>query len=247
MGELDLARTLRRGDRGNKVRAVQEWISLNGIGLVTDGQFGPATEFAIKTFQKERGLAKSGIVGQSTFSELVAPMRQAVVGRAPEPTLGATVVAYAKQHLERQPREVGGQNRGPWVRLYMGGNEGEPWPWCAGFVCYVLKQACRAFGVPMPIRASFSCDSLAASAQEKGRFLPERTLDRTDVRPGMLFLNPRTSADWTHVGIVVDVSSIGQDVFLSIEGNTNDSGDREGYEVCRRIRSFRGKDFIRVD
>ena len=36
------------------------------------------------------------------------------------------------------------------------------------------------------------------------------------------------------------------DVFLSIEGNTNDGGSREGHEVCRRIRSFKDKDFIQT-
>jgi len=38
--------------------------------------------------------------------------------------LGQMVVAYAEQYLEQHPREVGGQNKGPWVRLYMEGNEG---------------------------------------------------------------------------------------------------------------------------
>jgi len=136
---------------------------------------------------------------------------------------------------------------GPWVRFYMAGNEGEPWPWCAGFACFVLKQACRTLGVPMPIQASFSRDSLAASAKDRGRFLSERTLNRADIKPGMLFLNRRTSTDWAHVGIVVDASDVAHEVFLSIEENTNDDGDREGNEVCRRIRGFKNKDFIRVD
>ena len=49
--------------------------------------------------------------------------------------------------------------------------------------------------------------------------------------------------DWTHTGIVFSLS---EETFESIEGNTNDSGDREGYEVCKRIRSYGGKDFVRV-
>jgi hypothetical protein len=44
-----------------------------------------------------------------------------------------------------------------------------------------------------------------------------------------------------HTGIVLKAA---QNVFLTIEGNTNDDGGREGYEVCRRIRGYEAKDFI---
>src|SRR5437899_2976545 len=48
------------------------------------------------------------------------------------------------------------------VRLYMEGREGEEWPWCAGFACFVLGQACRTLDVDPPFPPSVSCDSLAA-------------------------------------------------------------------------------------
>jgi len=35
--------------------------------------------------------------------------------------LSQLMVAYAQQHLSTRPREVGGQNMGPWVRLYLVG------------------------------------------------------------------------------------------------------------------------------
>jgi hypothetical protein len=34
------------------------------------------------------------------------------------------------------------------------------------------------------------------------------------------------------------------DTFKSIEGNTNDDGSYEGYEVCARVRGYAGIDFI---
>jgi hypothetical protein len=46
-----------------------------------------------------------------------------------------------------------------------------------------------------------------------------------------------------HTGLVVRA---GQETFETIEGNTNDAGDREGYEVCQRVRGYAGKDFIVV-
>ena len=156
--------------------------------------------------------------------------------------LGQMVVAYAEQHLKRHPLEVGGQNKGPWVRLYMQGNEGSDWPWCAGFVSFILKQACKTLGMPLPIHTSFSCDSLAASAKERGLFLNESDAKHNaTIAPGSFFLDQRSPRDWVHTGIV---QSVDDDVFHTIEGNTNDDGDREGYEVCRRIRNYKSKDFI---
>ena len=142
-------------------------------------------------------------------------------------SLGNMVVAYALQHLQSSPREIGGQNKGPWVRLYMNGNEGQQWPWCAGFVSFILRQACKTMGESLPIQTSFSCDSLAHSAKSRGRFLPGRGLDRSLIKPGMLFLNRRTATDWVHTGIVVKAEA---EVFMTIEGNTNDEGSREGYD-----------------
>ena len=59
---------------------------------------------------------------------------------------------YAKQHLAIHPIETGPPNSGPWVRLYMNGNEGEDWLWCAGFVTTMLRSACAALGTAMPIK-----------------------------------------------------------------------------------------------
>jgi hypothetical protein len=157
-------------------------------------------------------------------------------------SLGSLVVARARQHLKQHPREVGGQNMGPWVRLYTGGRQGPDWPWCAAFVSFILKQACRDKGVRPPIQTSVSCDTLAANARAKGIFLSERDLQQpSQVGAGSVFLNRRTPTDWTHTGIAVKAA---KDVFVTIEGNTNDDGHREGYEVCERVRGYARKDFI---
>ena len=46
---------------------------------------------------------------------------------------------------------------------------------------------------------------------------------------------------YAHTGIVVQA---GPDTFKTIEGNTNDDGSAEGYEVCARVRGYTGIDFI---
>lgn len=239
--DLILDKNYKRGSKGKKVKLIQEWLSLNTFGVVTDGDFGAASDFAVRQFQKKKNLKLDGVVGKNTFAALIKPMKYVLQEQASKPLLGTTVVAYAKRHSKQLPREIGGQNRGPWVRLYMKGNEGHEWAWCAGFACFLLQQACKSKQLDLPITPSFSCDSLAASAKERGLFLSERRLDRSVIKPGMFFLNRRTSTDWTHVGIVIEAN---EEVFMTIEGNTNDEGRREGYEVCQRIRDYRKKDFI---
>ena len=244
MGELDLDRiSYARGNRGKKVGAIQEWLCLNGYGIVVDGDFGPATEFAARLFRERVGLPSNGRVDRKTFASLTNPMRRALEEIAPgRKTLRQMVVAVARQHLGQHPREIGGDNRGPWVRLYMKGNDGLSWKWCAGFCSFVLEQSCRILGESLPIRTSFSCDSLVASAKENDLFVSGRRVQQGErITPGSLFVQRRTFTDWSHVGIVTRAD---EEVFDTIEGNTNDEGNGDGYEVCKRIRGYSQKDFI---
>jgi hypothetical protein len=242
MNEWDFPGPIAPGAKGRPARQVQEWLCLQGCNVVIDADFGPATRAAVQAFQSSAGLAASGTVNQGTWAALVQPMTDAVANITPgKRSLGQLAVVYAKQHLAQNPREVGGQNRGPWVRLYMKGNDGAEWPWCAGFVCYLLRQAARTLGSAMPLPYTFSCDSLAAEAKAGSVFLDGRKqVSPSQLSPGSLFLLRRTPLDWTHTGMVV---SAAPQTIDTIEGNTNDSGEREGYEVCARVRGYDDKDF----
>ena len=245
MKDLILDKDYKMGSKGQKVKLIQEWLSIHGIHLAIDGDFGPATDYAVRQFQKKKKLKVDGVVDSQTFERLTQPMSNSLKTIAPRgKTLGDLVVSYGQQHLAQHPIEIGGQNKGPWVRLYMKGHEGPDWPWCAGFVSFVLKQASDTIGQQPPIKATFSCDILAASAREKGFFLGESKIqNKNQITPGSLFLNRRTSTDWVHTGIVVKADN---DFYHTIEGNTNDEGSREGYEVCKRIRGYKKKDFILI-
>ena len=237
--DLQLLKDLRKGDRQGQVRLIQEWLCLHGEHVAVDGDYGAASEVAVKDFQKNKGLAATGVVDNATFAQLIQPMKAALEPIAARGrSLGDMVIAYAQQHLAQHPREIGGQNKGPWVRLYMDGNEGTPWAWCAGFACFCLKQACDSVGQPMPIAKSFSCDSLAAAGKSKGRFG-----NRSKATPGSFFLVRSSATDWVHTGIVV---SAGPETCKTIEGNTNDDGNREGYEVCARTRGYKSLDFVQI-
>lgn len=242
MTEREFTGEIGRGARGSRAKLVQEWLCLHDLRVVVDGQFGPATAEAVRQFQALRGMTPTGAVDQVTFDHLLAPMTAALATPATNGrSLRTVIVACAQQHLQQRPREIGGQNMGPWVRLYMKGKQGTDMPWCAGFACFVIEQASTALSVECPIEMCVSCDNLAADAKRRGTFRPGGAAG--SVPPGSLFLSRHTSADWVHTGLVVHAR---EETFDSIEGNTNDAGDREGYEVCRRVRGYKKKDFILV-
>lgn len=241
--ELEFRGPIKRGDLGKHVKLIQELLCLSGINVVIDGIFGPATEQAVRIYQASQSLIINGLVDQETFKFLTYQIQAALRPLdSANRTFREMVIAYAKQHLNSHPREVGGQNRGVWVRLYMDGKEGTDWPWCAGFVSFILKQACNSLSIPMPISPTPSCYIMAMDAIDKKMFLPEakvKDIDRERLT-GCIFLVQKDSS-WGHTGIVIAAEN---DVMHTIEGNTNNSGSREGYEVCRRIRNYENKDFI---
>ena len=59
--------TLKKGRTGAEVKYLQRKLTDAGYTLATDGDFGPATELAVKTFQKDKGVTADGIVGPITW------------------------------------------------------------------------------------------------------------------------------------------------------------------------------------
>lgn len=239
LDELSLPEPQVRGCKGDDVRRVQEWLTLNRFGTQIDGDFGPATEYAVRLFQESRALATTGEVDAETYDAMVLPMRAVLAPPAvPNLSLGETLSLVAKSHLAQHPREVGMENGGPWVRLYMKGRHGARYRWCAGFVTFCLEQATQLLGMEMPIAGSVSCDQLVAQAKRSDCFVPHDHDSSQSLELGGLFLNRSRSnpRDWTHVGIIVEVTS-GR-VFRTVEGNTNDEGSSNGHEVCGRWRAY---------
>lgn len=58
-------KTIKKGDRGEDVKALQA-----KLNLVADGIFGTLTDEAVREFQKANGLTVDGIVGANTWSKL---------------------------------------------------------------------------------------------------------------------------------------------------------------------------------
>ncbi|MGX8692608.1 MAG: peptidoglycan-binding protein [Clostridia bacterium] len=65
---------LRRGSRGQSVRAMQGILIACGCGCGpdgADGDFGPATEAALRRFQAENGLETDGVCGERSWEKLL--------------------------------------------------------------------------------------------------------------------------------------------------------------------------------
>lgn len=250
--ELMIKNTQKRhGDHNNRkdIRKIQSWLTLfsiqnphSGTATDVDGDFGPATERAVKNFQREKGLFENGIVTQETFDVLCGNLKDAFEKPLTSTNFRDLVLETAENHLRNHPYELivnGESNSGPWVRAYMDGKDGAPWYWCMGFVQAIIDQAASAQGKNfkslMPL--TYSCDTVGTTGLNKN-ILTRYTKLRNDpslIKPGDIFLIQKSPFDWTHTGII---TSVNNDVIETIEGNTNLAGSRNGVAVLKRTRNL---------
>jgi peptidoglycan hydrolase-like protein with peptidoglycan-binding domain len=240
--ELSAPLVARVGARGMGAQRVQEWLGLHGIGVVIDAEFGPATAKAVSIFQGRNGLPETGEVDESTWRRLVRPLADATPpGSLP---FGAAVVAIAEGHLKARAREIGGDNRGPWVRHYC---RGQSVAWCQGFASTMWADADRAIGGELPLNLVLDgiwclfVPRMVQEARRSGLFSDGRS--GAVPAPGSMFFVRGGPYGYTHVGLVVQAHG---DTMTTIEGNTNDDGSPNGYEVARRVRTIAASDFALV-
>lgn len=247
--ELDLTAPIAIGKKGSAAKYVQERLTLAGFGLKIDSDFGSATETQLKNFQRSKGLRQTGIYDAAEHDLLTKPFVDAInpIGGPPAANLGALTVAVAKRHIAQHPVEVGGANAGPWVRMYMDGQEGPDWLWCAGFVFFMMNQAASQLGVPPPMARAVGVDVIADRAKAGGQFLSERTAATpaglAKIKPGSFFMvrAEGSSSHYIHTGIVSTASAAS---FGTCEGNSNDDGSSNGFEALERVRNYGRKDFV---
>ncbi len=104
-------RSLRRGDRGEDVRALQEILGTLGFATGTDGDFGPATETQVRAYENQRGLIVDGVVAPRQARSMkrraaAMPQQPAAVGR------GGGVFPIRGTHNYGGPANRFGDDRG---------------------------------------------------------------------------------------------------------------------------------------
>lgn len=138
-------------------------------------------------------------------------------------------IAISQLGVEETPR---GSNWGEPVKTYLKSvGINFPASWCMAFVYWCCKQA-----NPMtPLIRTGGVLAQWNRIDKKYRF--------TSPKVGDIFIMD-FGGGLGHTGFVERIEG---DTLHTIEGNTNDTGSREGYEVCRRTRKInKMKGFIRI-
>jgi peptidoglycan hydrolase-like protein with peptidoglycan-binding domain len=68
--------TVRKGSKGEAVKGLQNALRQRGHNVDIDGIFGPATENAVRQFQRDAGLTDDGIAGPDTWGALGVHLTQ---------------------------------------------------------------------------------------------------------------------------------------------------------------------------
>ena len=139
----------------------------------------------------------------------------------------AIAIAQSKVGVTEVPK---GSNSGPDVNEFLKAvGLGPGYAWCMAFVYWSVMKACQELVVPMPLaRTGGVMDQWNLTHARK---VPNRA---SNIKPGDIFI-----MEFAHgTGHTGFVENVGDGVIHTIEGNTNEDGSREGYEVARRVRTI---------
>ena len=237
-------RLVKAGDPNPQVVvAIQRRLNDVGCGPIDeDGIFGPQTTDAVRLFQMRfsdvdgQPLRVDGLVGSITwgalFGEKAVPPR-----RSTSDALLDAMLDFAASQIgvmEKPP----GSNRGPEVDRYVTAVGLDPkgaFPWCAAFVYFCFGQAAKQLGRGNPVIKTGGVLEHWERAGQKGisRLTASKVhLDESLVRPGHIFIiDTGVPGGAGHTGVVDEVMA---GKLVTIEGNTNDGGSRDGVGVFRR-------------
>jgi peptidoglycan hydrolase-like protein with peptidoglycan-binding domain len=73
---------VRQGSKEHPVLSLQYLLRAQGHGVTVDGDFGPATEAAVRALQSEKHLGVDGIVGAITWKALIVQVQRGSQGDA---------------------------------------------------------------------------------------------------------------------------------------------------------------------
>lgn len=142
------------------------------------------------------------------------------------------LTATSQLGVMEQPK---GSNKGPEVEMYLKSvGLGGGFAWCMAFVYWCVNEASKKMNRPNPLVKT-------AGVMDQFRKTQLRILPKTSIgiKPGDIFI-----LEFAHgLGHTGFVKSIDNGIVTTIEGNSNEDGSREGYEVCshhRPISSFKG-------
>jgi hypothetical protein len=224
------------------VTLVQRRLVERGCGpLEITGDFDNKTRSAVRLFQGRfpdttgAALVMDGKVGPLTWEALFGEASVVIVAQAPDALLASVLkTASAEVGVMEEPP---GSNRGPRVDQYLKAAGLDPaagsFAWCAAFVYWCFRESALGLSRPNPVvRTAGVMDHWRRAEQAGARRLvaDDATADPSRVHPGMIFILD-TGGGSGHTGLV---EAIEGGRLITVEGNTNDGGSREGVGVFRR-------------
>jgi hypothetical protein len=245
---------LRMGDAGPVVEEWQQVLLAAGHSLRhygADGQFGPLTASATRSYQAERELVADGIVGPITWGTVEGPERQnePTVGPIPLDTVGKIVLQVSQELKASGVAEIPGPGAHPVILAAFaccerGGRVGavalqsDEYAWCAAFFSYCQLEAERRLGLEradtgfIPRAAVWE---LHRDAVVRGGFhdAAEARCGEYTPRPGDAWIQVRggydvgpTAAPFTHSGGLGHVGRVVRwegEMGETIDGNINNT------------------------
>jgi peptidoglycan hydrolase-like protein with peptidoglycan-binding domain len=90
---------VQKGDRGQRVVAIQYLLNEHGISLTVDGVFGDGTDRAVRDFQRRNNLPQDGKVGPATWMKLVVLVKKGSRGSAVQAVQSNLSVSYGYHYV----------------------------------------------------------------------------------------------------------------------------------------------------
>jgi len=185
----------------------------------------------VKAVQKILGVSADGADGPVTWNAILAKLstKEPLVSGG---TIAEKIVALAREEIGVS--EVDGSNCGPRVDEYKAAtwlDADKGWPWCAAFICWLIREAIEGEEVSFKRpQTAGAWDFENWAKQESIRGIELRKPTNEDIKAGDIVV-----FTFSHIGVAVkDVDSSGY--VVTIEGNTNGAGSREGGSVLEKKR-----------
>lgn len=224
------------------VLLLQQRLNALGCGpLEENGVFDRETLAAVKLFQARFAdsdglpLKIDGEVGPLTWAALFGAQSVPVHNEASSPLLSAVIDFAGTQVGVREAPP--GSNRGPQVDKYLRSVGLDPnagsFAWCVAFLFFCFEQAAKKLerGNPMIKTAGVLDHWNKAGAKGVPRVTAARAAGNPAlVKPGQIFVID-TGGGHGHSGLVERVLG---GKLVTVEGNSNEGGSREGIGVFRR-------------
>jgi peptidoglycan hydrolase-like protein with peptidoglycan-binding domain len=206
----------RTGSSGENVKTIQYLLDAAGSTLVIDGDFGPLTAAAAKSFQAGQGLTADGEVGPKTWTRLVVQVH-----------LGSTGDPVRATQSQLDSRNAGLTIDGDFgpaseasVRDYQA-DVGIAVDGVVGPVTWSLLANTTARATNLVIGTRVAAELVAAAAQD----LP--TSDFAGLRAGVCYYayDPADKTYWAGVSLDPSPASTDAQVFVQDDGS---------YQICTR-------------